>query len=759
MNVKEFNETVNTCNKALQDVLQSIGREAPALQSAATIEYSEAIAKESVRNNMGLVRVLFLGASNSGKSALINNLSQKIIVPEVIHTSTLLPTWIGSTKDYAKEGVTVNYFDIDKDGHREGTLKSKREAIDDFRCYYCYSEKDLSDRDRLVKPERFKNMELNEAYLSLHETEGPCKDYSLVLVDTLGNGASKVDDEKAQHNMKNCDFAFVLVDSLGNITEPDINFLGSTLFNPKISNIKPEHLIFVINKIDLSPSRQGSIENCKNNIAAVLKKAYPGKIPAGLYERLCSQIVTYSALYNRLVRCGKYPYKEDALKINGLTRKELETSTETKVATIRTIVEQKEEFEEEKTYLPQEILLKKGCHEELKNMLDKVIGNMFSDGTIYDNHVNSTKEMATSIKEAIKNTLKAIGASSTSIEEKIVDFEGAKKNIKNLTSNYNRESDTIVNKFPSDVNTYIKNNAGAFLLTVAVDADKIIEGIKIDVPHDKYTPKSLQAMTLIKIEEEFLPSLLKPVPKIANLVCDAISASIFIPATQQTKQGQETPYNQIVDKLSQSMDNYITSVLDEIRAINKDNTFKITIVNKSIFEKKISKSLHEMSILLISNIQKNIDETIHKSISSAVKQSLRGWWDNVKVFFGGGNVDDMFQKMERNAKRELQNKIGLDIRGRFVRPEGFLGIEATRDLDKLLSNACRECDDMVKTYVNNIEHELNALNKDLNANKGNIDRFRQFAEDEVYTPLDKVVEKIERLHTEVLAKGIQVAKV
>lgn len=81
MNVKEFNETVNVCNKSLQDVLLNIGHEAPALQSAATIEYAEAIAKESVRNNMGLVRVLFLGASNSGKSALINNLARKIIVP------------------------------------------------------------------------------------------------------------------------------------------------------------------------------------------------------------------------------------------------------------------------------------------------------------------------------------------------------------------------------------------------------------------------------------------------------------------------------------------------------------------------------------------------------------------------------------------------------------------------------------------------------------------------------------------------------
>ena len=460
-----------------------------------------------------------------------------------------------------------------------------------------------------------------------------------------------------------------------------------------------------------------------------------------------------------MVRCGKYPYKEDALKINGLTRKELETSTETKVATIRTIVEQKEEFEEEKTYLPQEILLKKGCHEELKNMLDKVIGNMFSDGTIYDNHVNSTKEMATSIKEAIKNTIEAIGASRTSIEKKIDDFKRAKKNIENLTSTYKKESDTIAHKFPSEVDTFVKNNAGGFLAIVSIDADKIIEEVKIDVPHGDYTPKSLQAMSSTQIEEKFLPSLLKPVPKLANLVCNTISTMIFIPSPGEQKKEFKTPYNHIVDKLSQSMNNYITSVLDEIRAINEDDTFKITIVDKSIFEKKISDSLYEMSILLISNIQKNIDEVINKSISSAIKKTLHGWWNNVKIFFGGGNVDDMFQKMEEAAKNELRNKIGLDIKARLVRPEGFLGTEATLDLYSLLSKACRECDDMVNTYVSNIEYELKALEKDLNANRRNIERYRQFAQDEVYTPLDKVVEKIERLHTEVLAKGIQVAKV
>lgn len=754
MNVKEFNETVNACNKALQDVLLNIDREASALRSAATIEYGEAIAKESVRNNMGLVRVLFLGASNSGKSALINNLAQRIVVPEVMHTSTLMPTWIGLTEDYANEGVMVNYFDIDKNGNRKSSLKSKQESIDDFRCYYCYTEKDLADRDRLVKPERFKNMELNEAYLSLHETNGPCKDYALVLVDTLGNGASTADDEKARHNMKNCDFAFVLVDSLGNITEQDINFFSSTLFNPKISNIKPEHIIFVINKIDLSPSRSGSIENCKNNIAGLLKKAYAGKVPEGLYDRLCSQIVTYSALYNRLACCGLYPYKEDAIKINGLTRKKLETSGEANVALIRTIVTEKEEFEEEKSYFPKEMLLKKGCHEEFKTVLGKVIGNMFSDGTIYDNHLNGTKKMAIDIRQAVQNTIEAFAADKATIEAKIAAFKLAKDTIQKFSASYKADSKTISRKFPSEVNTYIRNNSNQLLLTATVGVNKIIDSIKIDAPHSDYTPKSLQALTSVEIENKFLPSLLKPVPKIVDVICNTINANIFTPV-QTTGQ---TPYRQIVDKLSQSMNNYITSVLDEIRTINSDNKFKVTVIDKSIFEKKISDSLHEMGILLINIIQNQITEIISTSITSSIRKSLHGWWSNVKIFFGGGNVDKMFDKMEETARTEMRNKISADINNRMIRSDGFLGAEASTDLCSLLAEAVNDCDDMVKVYLNNIEYELNALRDRLKDHQERIEFYRRFAENNVNKPLKHVIEEIDRLHAEVQTNGIKTAE-
>lgn len=750
MNVKEFNEVLNGCNKSLQNVLLSIDREAPALQSAATIAYGEAIEKESMRNNMGLVRGLFLGASNSGKSTLINNLARKIIVPEVIHTSTLMPTWIGQTKNYADEGVTVNYFDIDKNGHRMGSMKSKREAIDDFRCYYCYTEKDLADRDRLVKPDRFKSMELNEAYLSLQGVDGPCKDYALVLVDTLGNGASSVDDEKAQHNMKNCDFAFVLVDSLGNLTDQDIDFFSSTLFNPKVSNIKPEHIIFVINKIDLSPSRHGSIENCKNNIAALLKKAYSEKVPEALYERLCSQIVTYSALYNRLAHCGVYPYKEDAIKINGLTRKELETSGEKRVETIRTIVTEKEEFEEEKSYLPKEMLLKKGYCEELNTMLGKVIGNMFTDGTIYDNHLNGTKEMAENIRQAVQNTIAALTADVGAIEAKIEAFKRAKEIIETFSVNYAKESETIVRNFPLEVDTYIKNRSKQLLVTSIVGVNKLIDGIKIDVPHGDYTPKALQKMTSIEIEKKFLPSLLQPVPKIVDLICNTISTNIFRP--EQTV--RQTPYRQIVDKLSQSMNNYITSVLDEIRAINSDNRFKVTVVDKSIFEKKISDSLYEMSVLLISIIQKQVDEIINTSVSFSVRESLHGWWTSVKIFFGGGNVDEMFEKMEGIARTELRNKIYADFAGRMVRPEGFLGKEATLNLYSLLSKATRDCDDMVKLYLSNIEHELNSLRDHLEDNQQRIVFYRNFAKKKVNKPLGRVIRKIKRLRDHVVNHGI-----
>ena len=209
-----------------------------------------------------------------------------------------------------------------------------------------------------------------------------------------------------------------------------------------------------------------------------------------------------------------------------------------------------------------------------------------------------------------------------------------------------------------------------------------------------------------------------------------------------------------MDKLSQSMNNYITSVLDEIRAINSDKRFKVTVVDKSIFEKKISDSLYEMSVLLIIIIQKQIDEIINTSISSTVRKSLHGWWTSVKIFFGGGNVDKMFEKMEETARTELRNKISSDIAVRLVRPEGFLGKEATLNLYSLLSKATRDCDNMVKLYLSNIEHELNSLRDHLKDNQKRIDFYRNFAEEKVNKPLGKVIEEIEGLRDHVVNHGI-----
>ena len=322
--------------------------------------------------------------------------------------------------------------------------------------------------------------------------------------------------------------------------------------------------------------------------------------------------------------------------------------------------------------------------------------------------------------------------------------------IEALSVKYEKDSETINRNFPSEVDTYIKNHARQLMNSSLAGIDKMIDGIKIDVPHSDYTPKILRDMTSIEIEKKFLPSLLKPVPKIVDLICNTISANIFTPV----KAVQETPYRQIVDRLSQSMNHYITSVLDEIHAINSDNRFKVTVVDKSIFEKKISDCLYEMSVLLIAIIQKQIDEMLNFSISSTVRKSLRGWWTRVEIFFGGGNVDKMFEKMEEVARKELRNRIGADISVRLVSPEGFLGKEATLNLYSLLSKATRECGDMVKLYLINIEHELNSLRDHLEENQGRIDFYRNFTEKKVNEPLDLVIEKIDELRDYVINHGI-----
>ena len=175
----------------------------------------------------------------------------------------MIPTWIGQTDHFGEEGVLVNFFNCDEGSGEIGKeLKNKVESFDDFRCFYCFRAEDAADPERRLKPERFKQMELNEAYMRIPSQEGIMNDYSLVLVDTLGNGATLADDQKAQYNMKHADFAFVLLGPYGTIDEGSRSFYATTLFNKDVSNINPDHVVFVINKIDLNPAPSEAMKNC-----------------------------------------------------------------------------------------------------------------------------------------------------------------------------------------------------------------------------------------------------------------------------------------------------------------------------------------------------------------------------------------------------------------------------------------------------------------------------------------------------------------
>lgn len=72
----------------------------------------------------------------------------------------------------------------------------------------------------------------------------------------------------------------------------------------------------------------------------------------------------------------------------------------------------------------------------------------------------------------------------------------------------------------------------------------------------------------------------------------------------------------------------------------------------------------------------------------------------------------------------------------------------------LLSKATRECDNMVKLYLSNIEHELKALRDHLQENQGRIEFYRDFATEKVNKPLDHVIKEIDRLRADVIANGI-----
>lgn len=751
MNVKSFNEKVNCCHKELKGLLNRAMQDKPELVSSVLKDSINVIEDEISRNELGLVRVLFLGASSSGKSTMINGIVRKIVVPEVMHTSTLLPTWIGLSDDNAKHCVNISYHETNKAGEIVGEIKTTSVDYNSFRCEYCYTREDIVDRGRCLISKKFKGRELHEAYMCVPNADGIMYDCALTLVDTLGHGVSYVDDEKAKQNMKNCDMAFILLDDSAQMTSADLNFFASTLFNPEISRISPKDIIFVINKIDRSQAPSQAIAICKRNIESMLQKAYGDKIPDKLYDTLCEQIITYSALYVRSALNGLYPYEEDALKINGWSKEKYDNAPkDSVVGRERQIVAELVKYDEDLSYIPKERLLEKSGYEEMLRIVGLKVKEMIEDGTIHKNHFADIERIASEVVNGVNETIKSFEVNKNSVDEKMNHFNGCKNNIDSLTSKLSEDAQILIKSFPGEVNGYIKTNSEQLLQQSVGDVNNMINNLRFNVNESIITKKTLGEMTLQQIEETLLPSFMKPLDEIIAIIiktfCDGVLTTSIVEGSIKN-----SPSDEFRNKFSQLLYNHIAQVQTKINELNADHLFKVTPISKEYFVKKIESSLNQSQLTLISSIQNTIECTLNAGLADKLQLPLRGLWNRIKNAFR--SPKHIIADMEKIGQNVIREYIYKTVSGN-ASSGNFLNNEATADIVSLLNKSVNDCNRMVTEYMSSISIELESLKKDLEIRKGKLEEYKTY-QNRMNIDLNEIMQKLETIKDDVKKNGVE----
>lgn len=756
MKVTDVRKLFDDSNMRLGAIMSDIESKAPLLYSAGLKRINEVLGMEKRRNSLGLIRALVVGQSNSGKSTMINALAGKVLVPEVAYTSTLIPTWLGQTDNFAEQGVGVDYYDV-KDKERKNLL-TKPEGFDDFRRMYCYRAEDLADRKRLKKPPFLQGMDLREAYVRFEKHEGLIDDLALVLVDTLGNGVSVVDDEKARQNMGHCDMAFVLISSNGVMQQGDIDFLATSLLNPQVSRIKPEHIIFVVNKIDLSPSPVESVKCCKLSIKALLEKA---KIYSDtLYERMCANVVTFSALFDRLAFVGEYPYRSDSMVIDGITASDFEHPSSEAIAEAVKIVQQKERFERRimRMYEKDE-MLETANHKAFCNKIVEVVSDMFADCTISTNHLNAIHEYATDMKLQVKSEIDKLESNVSDIDATISAFQEAKKQIQAATDKFDAQTNQLIINFPGRVNEYVKSNAELFLVDIAGDINETIENAKIDVDPSQYTVDGIRKKGVQKTSEEFGTCFNGSIDKMTDLITASICNNAFAPTVVGVRDGEayvaETPYTEIITNLLiPAIDAYLNGVLDMLKTVNEQKeVIKFQVVDKKYFLKPIDDGLKNAKLHIMEHFRDNVKQITDQNMGGVMQEAIHGFWKNIWAFFGGYSVEELLQKMEKAAKKHFTLVINQVLLTRMN--SGFLNGTQCVELAQILTNAVYKCRDIVNNYVGDIDKELARLKSDKELYASRTDSFTKYVQEHVYGPLDAVISENQKMAKVLEEEGIQ----
>ena len=256
---------------------------------------------------LGWIHFALIGQTSCGKSTVNNALSDDIVVPENPMIATPIPTYIAKASvDVDTQRVTI----IPEDEKKSAKELTRKE----FLTQYCFNVKDQDPNH----PERLRFK--GDRY-AVARSKGKLFDKGAVLLDTLGTGATEMDNIKTSTILKgNVDFIIYIVGT-NMLTISDIAFLQYHIlgYSPKEPDIKT--LNYKVEKPLITPDRLIILGNDKNGIlrpglVESVKRIFKSddcKLTDAQINEFCdNNIWVANALFGRLDSAGFYDFVVNA---------------------------------------------------------------------------------------------------------------------------------------------------------------------------------------------------------------------------------------------------------------------------------------------------------------------------------------------------------------------------------------------------------------------------------------------------------------
>lgn len=625
----------------LFDVCIKLHQSADVLNNAVI---KQLVREELDRLDLGLIRVAFVGQTNSGKSTVINALYETILFPERMITSTAIPSWVGYT-DRDNNNVTVYKTNGSEDSHSADEMD-----LVEFRKKLCFKLSDQSDEKR-------KGFESYKwAKLKRNNKLG---EYGIVTVDTLGTQATEFDTLTTLKAIQKADIlVYIINGSTGNLGTSEIDFLRKYILRydkcPEVPEseylkplIPPERIIFAINKIDLATAPSETIEAIRKKMVSVIK--VDGSYDNTLYQKMLGNVVAVSGLSARLAKVGIYPYREEFPK-----------DTETDRRTIEEYID----FEETKLFMAERKnrdLYADSNISALVNKIHEIVELTYQgENSAFSKRIFDLRKQAADIM----NDIDARRALAKAGEE---EFNNLIQEIRRIEDRVRKEKDETVKKISEEYPEEMAKSINNLLAKILNDKATFVEeigaylgqelGENMPLPEDFPDNATFKKMEQYKKEELFSRYFDDKIMEILKEIAGRMAEKVLTASSGTSVDGFHSPYeisndiltyaknkasliNQKINNLSEldisgvkiyvPDEAYFTAVLERISLETKlstEETFQ-TLATTSFWKQSLA--------TMISNIKVGFFQKLSVLFNSdSIREKI---WQQYKVAMGYGII-------------------------------------------------------------------------------------------------------------------------